>query len=114
MGRPRLLSVAEAASELTASEAYVRRLLLRERLYGIKVGTVWAILPDDLEAFKRTRRGPGRPRKPVESALDRASSVSIASERQHAGTDQLLRSRRQGSKHSRRAKTAARPSSKRR
>ena len=61
--RPRLLSVAEAAAELNASEAYVRRLLLRQRLYGIKVGIVWAILPDDLAAFKRTRRRPGRPRK---------------------------------------------------
>lgn len=64
MQRPRLLSVSEAAAELRASEAYVRRLLLRQRLYGIKVGTVWAILPDDLEAFKRVRRAPGRPPKP--------------------------------------------------
>jgi len=60
--RPRLLSVAEAAAELDASEAYVRRLLLRQRLYGIKVGFVWAIFPEDLAAFKRTRRRPGRPR----------------------------------------------------
>jgi hypothetical protein len=63
IARPRLLSVSEAATELNASEAYVRRLLLRQRLYGIKVGPVWAIFPDDLEAFKRMRRGPGRPRK---------------------------------------------------
>jgi len=41
----------------------VRRLLLRERLYGTKIGSVWAIYPDDLEAFSRTRRPPGRPRK---------------------------------------------------
>ena len=47
--RPRLLSVSEAATELNASEAYVRRLLLRHRLYGIKVGRVWAIFPNDLE-----------------------------------------------------------------
>jgi excisionase family DNA binding protein len=63
IARPRLLSVSEAASELNASDAYVRRLLLRRRLYGIKVGPVWAILPADLEKFKRVRRGPGRPRK---------------------------------------------------
>ena len=62
MQRPRLLSVAEAAAELNASEAYVRRLLLRGRLFGIKVGTVWAIFPEDLEAFRRGRRRPGRPR----------------------------------------------------
>jgi hypothetical protein len=41
----------------------VRRLLLGHRLFGIKVGPVWAILPDDLEEFKRGRRGRGRPRK---------------------------------------------------
>lgn len=61
--RPRLMSVAEAAAELNASEAYVRRLLLRQRLFGIKVGTVWAVFPADLEAFQRTRRRPGRPRR---------------------------------------------------
>jgi hypothetical protein len=43
----------------------VRRLLLQQRLYGIKVGPVWAILPEDLEQFKRMRRGPGRPRKAI-------------------------------------------------
>ena len=37
--------------------------LLRQRLYGTKIGFVWAIYPDDLEAFKRMRRPPGRPRK---------------------------------------------------
>jgi excisionase family DNA binding protein len=91
MERPRLLSVAEAASELNASEAYVRRLLLRQRLYGIKVGTVWAIFPDDLQAFRRTRRPPGRPRNRVELTRDRESAARIVSERKHAGTDRLLR-----------------------
>jgi len=89
-----LLSVKEAASELNASEAYVRRLLMRERLYGIKVGIVWAILPDDLEAFRRTRRPPGRPRKLVASATDQASTTRIARERKRAGTGRLLRKRR--------------------
>jgi len=92
--RPRLLSVREAASELNASEAYVRRLLMRQRLYGIKVGIVWAILPDDLEAFRRTRRPPGRPRKLVASATDQASTTRIARERKRAGTGRLLRKRR--------------------
>ena len=55
MKRPRLLSVAEVAAELDASEAYVRRLLLRQRLYGTKLGFVWVIYPDDLEAFKLLR-----------------------------------------------------------
>jgi hypothetical protein len=69
----------------------VRRLLLRERLYGIKVGIVWAILPADLEAFRRTRRPPGRPRKVVGSVVDVASKKGIARERKRAGTNRLLR-----------------------
>jgi len=88
-----LLSVAEAASELEASEAYVRRLLLRQRLYGIKVGSVWAILPADLEAFIRTRRPPGRPRKLVSSAPDKESITRMAAERSRAGTKGHLRKR---------------------
>jgi hypothetical protein len=57
--------VSEAAAELKASDAYVRRLLLQHRLYGIKVGPVWAILPEDLEEFKGMRRGRGRPPKAI-------------------------------------------------
>jgi hypothetical protein len=72
----------------------VRRLLLRQRLYGIKVGIVWAILPDDLEAFRRTRRPPGRPRMLVTSAVDKASNARVAVERKRAGTKRLLRKRR--------------------
>lgn len=94
IARPRLLSVAEAAAELNASEAYVRRLLLRERLYGTKIGFVWAIYPDDLDAFKRMRRPPGRPRKLEQSRSDRASAVRIAGERTQAGTGRMLRKRR--------------------
>jgi hypothetical protein len=105
--------VADAASELEASEAYVRRLLLRQRLYGIKVGTVWAIFLDDLEAFKRTRRAPGRPRKSVEeSAPDEASVMSIVTERKQAGTDRLLRKRRQESEPAKRSGRAPRANSK--
>ena len=89
------MSVAEAATELDASEAYVRRLLMRQRLYGIKVGVVWAILPDDLEAFKRTRRPPGRPRKLSVSAADAASTTHIVRERRRAQTGEFLRKPRQ-------------------
>jgi excisionase family DNA binding protein len=63
MLRPRPLSVAEVAAALQASDAYVRRLLISPRLYGIKVGSVWAVYEEDLEAFRRSRRPPGRPRK---------------------------------------------------
>jgi excisionase family DNA binding protein len=55
------MSVSEAAAELRVSEAYVRRLLLSGRLYGIKIGPVWAVFPNDLDAFRQVRRGPGRP-----------------------------------------------------
>lgn len=91
--RPRLLSVAEAAFELGASEAYVRRLLAGQRLYGTKVGSIWAIFPDDVEAFKRLRRPPGRPRKLELSSSDRASVADIAGERVWAGTNRMLRKR---------------------
>ncbi len=73
-------------------------MLLRQRLYGMKVGTVWAIFPDDLEAFKRGRRPPGRPRKLVVSALDRAPAKRMGGERKRAGTDRLLRKRSRGSR----------------
>ena len=71
----------------------MRRLLTRQRLYGIKVGSVWAILPEDLKAFKRGRRPPGRPRKVVKT-VDRASTKRIVRERSRAGTDRLLRKAR--------------------
>jgi excisionase family DNA binding protein len=89
--RPRLLSVAEAAAELNASKAYVRRLLARQRLYGTKVGSVWAVYPDDLEAFKRMRRPPGRPRRLEAATSDGAAPAPMAGERVRAGTDRLLR-----------------------
>jgi len=71
----------------------VRRLLLRQRLYGTKLGFVWAIYPDDLEAFKRLRRPPGRPHKTVKS-VNAAALAEIADERIRAGTKRLLRQRR--------------------
>jgi hypothetical protein len=68
-------------------------LLLRQRLYGIKVGTVWAIFPVDLEAFKRGRRSPGRPRKFEAKASDRVSAARRTDERKRVGTQSLLRKR---------------------
>jgi hypothetical protein len=63
-------------------------------MYGIKVGTVWAILPNDLEAFSRGRRPPGRPRKVVMSAADEAPVTRMSGDRERAGTDRLRRRRR--------------------
>ena len=84
IARPRLLSVSEAAAELKASDAYVRRLLLQHRLYGIKVGPVWAILPEDLEEFKRMRRGRGRPPKAIR-VLARVARDESLKRRRKAG-----------------------------
>jgi excisionase family DNA binding protein len=90
--RPRPLSVPEAAAVLQASEAYVRRLLIGRRLYGVKVGPVWAIHPEDLESFRRLRRPPGRPQKTAERLGEEAAMrVRINSERASAGTDSVLR-----------------------
>ena len=67
-------------------------MLARQRLYGTKVGSVWAIFPDDVDAFKRTRRPAGRPRKlPAVVVIDSASE--IVGERAHAGTHRMLRKR---------------------
>jgi hypothetical protein len=72
-------------------------LLAGERLYGVKIGSVWAIYATDVEAFNRMRRPPGRPRKllaspeETESAADAATEM--AGERANAGTYRLLRKR---------------------
>jgi hypothetical protein len=57
----------------------------------MKIGPVWAIYPDDVEAFKRTRRPPGRPRKVTVKSSDRYSVAAIETERGRAGTRRLLR-----------------------
>jgi hypothetical protein len=77
---------------LQASEAYVRRLLISRRLYGVKVGPVWAIYPEDLEGFRRLRRPPGRP--PVVTTRPSGEAemrTRIEQERASRGTDRALR-----------------------
>jgi hypothetical protein len=91
MDRPRPLSVPDVATALQASDAYVRRLLIRGHLFGTKVGPVWAIYPEDLEAFRRLRRLPGRPRKAARPGGESETRLRIDSERSTAGTDRTLR-----------------------
>lgn len=72
-------------------------MLARQRLYGTKVGSVWAIYAADVEAFKRMRRPPGRPRK-LQTSLEETESAAaaagdMAGERASAGTHRLLRKR---------------------
>ena len=76
---------------LKTSDAYVRRLLLRERLFGVKVGQVWAIYKEDLENFQRLRRPPGRPRKVVDPGAQDGEIRRIDAERSHARTGRFLR-----------------------
>lgn len=54
------MTVAEVAKALGLSEGRVRVLCQHGRL-GQRVAGVWLITTAELEAFKRTRRGPGRP-----------------------------------------------------
>lgn len=77
---------------LGASEAYVRRLLVSERLYGIKIGPVWGIYAEDLENFQRMRRPPGRPRKtPDRPEGEQDARSRIEKERASAHTAGSLR-----------------------
>lgn len=54
------MTVAEVAKALDLSEGRVRVLCQQGRL-GQRVAGVWLITAAELDAFKRTRRGPGRP-----------------------------------------------------
>jgi len=63
---------------------------MRQRLFGVKVGVVWAIFPNDLEAFKRTRRPPGRPRNVAPARSDQPTARRMAKDRKRAGTGRLL------------------------
>jgi excisionase family DNA binding protein len=86
MIRPRPLSVAEVAAALQASDSHVRRLLISQRLYGIKVGSVWAVYEEDLETFRRLRRPRGRPRK-VTTPEDPDIRIRITGEQAPVGTN---------------------------
>lgn len=84
----RPLSVAEAASILGASDAYVRRLLTTQQLFGVKIGPVWGVYREDLESFQRVRRPPGRPPKTErQSVAEKTTRATINLERTFAQTD---------------------------
>lgn len=56
------MTVAEVAIELGVSEERVRKLCQQGRI-GTKIAGVWLIEREELERFKKRRRGPGRPPK---------------------------------------------------
>ena len=69
----------------------MRRLLASQRLFGIKVGPVWGVYPEDLESFMRGRRPPGRPRKAATRPIDEEETRQrITDERAAVGTDGAL------------------------
>ena len=84
----RPLSVAEVASILGASDAYVRRLLANQQLFGVKIGPVWGVYREDLDSFQRVRRPPGRPPKTDrQSVAENTTRANINLERAFAQTD---------------------------
>lgn len=56
------MTVAEVAVELGVSEERVRKLCQQGRM-GTKIAGVWLIEREELERYKKRRRGPGRPPK---------------------------------------------------
>jgi hypothetical protein len=69
----------------------VRRLLASQRLFGIKVGPVWGVYPEDLETFMRGRRPPGRPPKAAMRPIDEEDTRNrITRVRASGGTDDAL------------------------
>ena len=96
------------AADLKASDAYVRRLLIRQRLYGVKVGQVWAVYSQDLEDFKRLRRPRGRPAQaPRRPDGETEIRRRITQDRAEARTDRLLRKPKRTGRATRAHKTGA-------
>jgi excisionase family DNA binding protein len=55
-----VLSTAEASKIARVDPTYIQRLLRQERIEGVRVGTVWLVYEDSLNAFmaQPRRRGP--------------------------------------------------------
>lgn len=58
-----IMSVQEAAEELDIGDVRVRQLIYKGDLPAKQIGWQWVILRPDLDAYKKRRRPPGRPRK---------------------------------------------------
>lgn len=68
MGKEEEVVLSEAARELNMSHVSVWRHVDSGKLKARKVGPIWLIRREDLEAFKRLDRRIGRPRKPRPAA----------------------------------------------
>jgi len=65
-----LLNVAQAAEELGLSPVMMRRYCKEGRIDAKKVGALWVITREALEAFKKTPRPVGRPKEEQEDEPD--------------------------------------------
>ncbi len=68
-----LLPTTEACKITGFSSTYIQRLLRNERLEGVKLGPVWLVYEDSLNAFmaQPRKRGPKGPhKKSVQDSLD--------------------------------------------
>lgn len=62
--RPKVLTTADAASELGITDARIRQLILSGRLNAVRLGSSWTIDRADLDDFLARQRRPGRPKRP--------------------------------------------------
>ena len=58
-----IVDAAEAAAMLGVTRQHVVHLLQAGRLPGKRLTATWVTTRQAVEAYKRTRRGPGRPRR---------------------------------------------------
>lgn len=63
MGEAEEVVLSKAARELHMSHVSVWRHVQAGRLKARRVGPIWLVKREDLEAFKRLERPKGRPRK---------------------------------------------------
>lgn len=63
MGSGDWLNTAQAADVLGVTSIRVRQLIAEGRLKPTRVGSVYLLLRSDVEAFKKQKRAPGRPKK---------------------------------------------------
>jgi excisionase family DNA binding protein len=80
-----ILTVPEVATTLNVTQEYVRRLLRNKRLTGFKLGDVWRVKSEDLDAFIskkiKTTRGT------VVSTRAGGAAGAGASDKKATGTD---------------------------
>jgi excisionase family DNA binding protein len=59
----KFIAVAEASEISGFTTGYIRKLLRRGRIEGLRIGRDWVTTEEAIREYLRTKRGPGRPRK---------------------------------------------------